>query len=73
MPENDLSLLITAAQKAGEIAGQFTGTEAQKWDKPDGAGPVTEADLAVSGERGAALGQVTKDRLGERRPLLRVG
>mgnify|MGYP000085154168 CR=1 FL=1 len=48
MPENDLSLLITAAQKAGEIAGQFTGTEAQKWDKPDGAGPVTEADLAVN-------------------------
>jgi myo-inositol-1(or 4)-monophosphatase len=48
LPENDLSLLIGAAQKAGEIAGQFTGTEAQKWDKPDGAGPVTEADLAVN-------------------------
>jgi len=48
LPETDLTLLITAAQKAGEIAGQFTGTVAKKWDKPDGAGPVTEADLAVN-------------------------
>jgi len=45
---SDLSLLISAARKAGEIAGQFVGTQAQKWDKPDGAGPVTEADLAVN-------------------------
>ena len=26
----------------------FVGTTAQRWDKPDGAGPVTEADLAVN-------------------------
>lgn len=48
MPANDLSLLLDAALRAGEIAGQFTGPEAKRWDKPDGAGPVTEADLAVN-------------------------
>ncbi|KUP95019.1 inositol monophosphatase family protein [Tritonibacter horizontis] len=48
MPENDLSLLVSAARSAGEIALQYVGTEARKWDKPDGAGPVTEADLAVN-------------------------
>ncbi|MFP3384623.1 3'(2'),5'-bisphosphate nucleotidase CysQ [Tritonibacter sp. SIMBA_163] len=60
MPESDLSLLISAAQRAGEIAGQFVGTEAQKWDKPDGAGPVTEADLAVN--------RYLEDRLQAARP-----
>ncbi len=48
MPANDLDLLLAAALRAGEIAGQFTGTETQRWDKPEGAGPVTEADLAVN-------------------------
>lgn len=48
MPANDLDLLIDAAQRAGEIATQFSGPEAKRWDKPDGAGPVTEADLAVN-------------------------
>ncbi|OIQ28427.1 MAG: 3'(2'),5'-bisphosphate nucleotidase CysQ [Alphaproteobacteria bacterium MedPE-SWcel] len=60
MPENDLSLLISAAQAAGEIAGQFVGSEARKWDKPDGAGPVTEADLAVN--------RYLEDRLRAARP-----
>ena len=45
---NDLSLLIEAALAAGKVACQFTGPEARRWDKPDGAGPVTEADLAVN-------------------------
>lgn len=45
---DDLSLLIDAALQAGKIATRFSGTTAQKWDKPDGAGPVTEADLAVN-------------------------
>lgn len=45
---NDLDLLISAAHKAGEIATQFSGPSAKVWDKPDGAGPVTEADLAVN-------------------------
>ncbi|MFT6443910.1 myo-inositol-1(or 4)-monophosphatase [Sulfitobacter pontiacus] len=45
---DDLSLLIEAARRSGEIATSFTGKTAQRWDKPDDAGPVTEADLAVN-------------------------
>ncbi|WP_170417241.1 3'(2'),5'-bisphosphate nucleotidase CysQ [Ruegeria atlantica] len=48
MPATDLQLLIDAALEAGKIATRFSGTTAQRWDKPDGAGPVTEADLAVN-------------------------
>ena len=48
MPETDLSLLENAARAAGEIALRYAGGAAQSWDKPDGAGPVTEADLAVN-------------------------
>ncbi|NOD94133.1 3'(2'),5'-bisphosphate nucleotidase CysQ [Ruegeria sp. HKCCD4884] len=48
MPATDLSLLIDAALEAGKIATRYSGTQAQRWDKPDGAGPVTEADLAVN-------------------------
>ena len=33
---------------AGRVATSFTGRLAQRWDKPDDAGPVTEADLAVN-------------------------
>ncbi|MFT7593346.1 MAG: myo-inositol-1(or 4)-monophosphatase [Paracoccaceae bacterium] len=45
---DDLTLLTDAAREAGRIATGFTGKDAQRWDKPDGAGPVTEADLAVN-------------------------
>ncbi len=48
MPATDLPLLIDAALEAGKIATRFTGGSARRWDKPDGAGPVTEADLAVN-------------------------
>ncbi|MCE8521732.1 3'(2'),5'-bisphosphate nucleotidase CysQ [Ruegeria pomeroyi] len=48
MPETDLDLLIRAAREAGRIATRYSGRDAQSWDKPDGAGPVTEADLAVN-------------------------
>ncbi|GAA6161737.1 3'(2'),5'-bisphosphate nucleotidase CysQ [Ruegeria sp. HU-ET01832] len=48
MPATDLQLLIDAALEAGRIATRYSGTTAQRWDKPDGAGPVTEADLAVN-------------------------
>lgn len=48
MPATDLPLLIEAALEAGKIATRYSGTQAQSWDKPDGAGPVTEADLAVN-------------------------
>lgn len=44
----DLTLLIRAAKAAGDIALKFSGPTAQRWDKPDGQGPVTEADLAVN-------------------------
>jgi len=48
LPETDLPLLIDAAREAGKIATRYSGRDAQRWDKPQGAGPVTEADLAVN-------------------------
>lgn len=48
MPATDLELLIDAARAAGNVALGYTGPQARRWDKPDGAGPVTEADLAVN-------------------------
>lgn len=44
---DDLALLIDAAEQAGKIASGFFHGSAQRWDKPGGQGPVTEADLAV--------------------------
>lgn len=48
MPEADLALLIDAARMAGRVATSFVGKSAKRWDKAGGAGPVTEADLAVN-------------------------
>lgn len=48
MPAHDLPLLIDAARMAGRVATSFTGSTAERWDKPGGAGPVTAADLAVN-------------------------
>lgn len=48
MPASDLPLLIDAVRVAGRVATSFVGQSAKRWDKPDGAGPVTEADLAVN-------------------------
>ncbi|WP_322890853.1 MULTISPECIES: 3'(2'),5'-bisphosphate nucleotidase CysQ [unclassified Yoonia] len=47
MRESDLTLLVAAARKAGTIATGYFGQSPQVTDKPGGAGPVTEADLAV--------------------------
>ena len=47
MPASDLPLLTHAARIAGRVATSFAGSTARRWDKEDGAGPVTEADLAV--------------------------
>lgn len=47
MPESDLDLLIRAARGAGQIALSYWRKSPTAWDKPGGAGPVTEADLAV--------------------------
>lgn len=60
MPGTDLALLIDAALEAGRIATGFSGKQARRWDKPDGAGPVTEADLAVNA--------MLEDRLRSARP-----
>jgi len=49
LQETDLSLLKEAAKEAGGIATRYFGTAPSAWDKPGGAGPVTEADLAVDG------------------------
>ena len=48
MPETDLALLTEAARASGEIACRFFCNNPSVTDKPDGAGPVTEADLAVN-------------------------
>ncbi|MBI1220212.1 MAG: 3'(2'),5'-bisphosphate nucleotidase CysQ [Rhodobacteraceae bacterium] len=47
MPESDLALLTRAARAAGEIALRYWKHDPVQWEKPDGAGPVTEADMAV--------------------------
>lgn len=48
MQETDLALITDAIRLAGRVATGFVGKEAQSWDKPGNAGPVTEADLAVN-------------------------
>lgn len=48
MQATDLDLLIQAAKASGDIAKGFFQKSPQIWDKDDGAGPVTEADLAVN-------------------------
>ncbi|MEO9894885.1 MAG: 3'(2'),5'-bisphosphate nucleotidase CysQ [Paracoccaceae bacterium] len=55
MPATDLPLLIAAAKTAGRVATSFAGPTAKRWDKEDGAGPVTEADLAVNCHLSAVL------------------
>ncbi len=50
-PENvhdDLTLLPGVARAAGDIARPFWRAKARHWDKADGTGPVSEADLAVN-------------------------
>lgn len=44
----DLDLLIDAARESGRIASGYANANPEVWNKPDGAGPVTEADLAVN-------------------------
>ncbi|MEM8591152.1 MAG: 3'(2'),5'-bisphosphate nucleotidase CysQ [Pseudomonadota bacterium] len=50
MPEpdaGDLPLLLNAAEEAGRIALGHFKADPEIWEKDGGAGPVTEADLAV--------------------------
>ena len=48
MPETDLSLLQEAARRSGDIACRYFNRAPAVTHKPEGAGPVTEADLAVN-------------------------
>jgi myo-inositol-1(or 4)-monophosphatase len=59
-PREDLTLLIEAARGAGRIAARYFRDEPEVWDKPGGAGPVTEADIAVN--------DMLRDRLTDARP-----
>lgn len=47
MPENDLDLLREAALAAGKIAERHFKNGPETWDKGQGLGPVTEADLEI--------------------------
>lgn len=47
MPADDLTLLVDAALESGEIAKQFWKKTPDVWEKSGGAGPVTEADIAI--------------------------
>ncbi len=47
MPASDRALLTQAAREAGALALRYFEGENRVWDKPDGAGPVSEADIAV--------------------------
>ena len=47
MPGPDLALLIEAAEAAGRLARRHWRRMPRAWEKPDAAGPVTEADLAI--------------------------
>lgn len=47
-PDDDLALLADAARAAGEIALRYWKKAPEVWEKAEGAGPVTEADLAVN-------------------------
>jgi myo-inositol-1(or 4)-monophosphatase len=55
LPAPDLALLDRAAREAGEIALRFWNRAPRSWEKPQGAGPVTEADLAVNAHLEAML------------------
>lgn len=45
---DDLALLLEAAREAGAIAMTFFGRNPEHWEKGDGEGPVSQADLAVN-------------------------
>ncbi len=48
MPEHDLPLLIDAAKLAGDIALRHWRKSPKVWEKPDGQGPVSAADIEVN-------------------------
>ena len=61
MPGRDLDLLVDAAQAAGDIALQHFRKDPHYWDKGDGQGPVSEADIAVNSLLQAELTRARPD------------
>ena len=61
MPETDLDLLVSTALASGDIARRYFQADPKTWDKGGGAGPVTEADLAVNEHMAHALGRAQPD------------
>ena len=55
-----MALLMSAVEAGAEIAREFYVKGARAWDKAEGKGPVTEADLAVN--------VLLKERLHDARP-----
>ena len=47
MQEADLELIRSAVEDAGEIALKYHRKDPETWEKGDGQGPVTEADLEI--------------------------
>ena len=45
---SDRDLLVEAAEAAGRIAMAHFGEDPDRWDKDDGSGPVTAADLEIN-------------------------
>ncbi len=60
MPVRDLDLMTEVARAAGAVALRYWQREPVQWDKGDGAGPVSEADIAVN--------DMIRDRLMGARP-----
>ena len=60
MPESDGALLADAVLAAGAVALRYWRNSPKSWEKPDGTGPVTEADIAVN--------DLMADRLHRARP-----
>ena len=52
---DDLALLSDAAREAGEILRDYFTRGSRAWEKPDAAGPVTEADMAANAALHARL------------------
>jgi len=46
--QDDMALLLSAVEAGAKIAREFYARGARVWDKAEGKGPVTEADLAVN-------------------------
>jgi len=55
LPESDAALLTEAVLAAGKLALRYWRKIPKSWEKPDGTGPVTEADIAVNDLLLAAL------------------